>query len=269
MDAIPRIGVFDSGLGGLSVWQELAHGLPSVPLVYVGDQTHCPYGPKTPAFITERAVAITQFLRSMGCQMVVVACNTATGAAIAYLRAHFPIPFVGMEPAVKPAALQTRTGVIGVLATAGTLGSALFQKTVAQYAQGVEVVTQVGEGLVELVEAGLADSETAEPLLKRYVQPMIAARADHIVLGCTHYPFLIPRLQQIVGSDVQLVNPAPAVAKQAKNIWLNLHHIAIENPHHLFFTTSETAQMQPFLEKNIYPTIEKLGVGFELGKWEG
>ena len=212
------IGVLDSGLGGLSVWQELIKLMPDEEYVYVADSGHCPYGPKPPSEIYLRTERISRYLIGQGARIIVVACNTATAAAIGKLRSAFTVPFVGMEPAVKPAALNTRTGVIGVLATQGTLRGELYLRTLHRFAAGTRVIERIGEGLVELVENGLADTPQAEALMRKYIGPMLEAGADHLVLGCTHYPFLSGVIEKIAGDRMTLVNPAPAVARRTREI---------------------------------------------------
>ncbi len=212
------IGVFDSGVGGLTVLQELVELLPSHSYIYFADTKHCPYGPKGTAEIIRLSEIITKFLIEQGCSTIVVACNTATAAAIDYLRANFSIPFVGMEPAVKPAALATKTKSIGVLATKGTFKGRLYRETTSKYAANINVSYQVGTGLVELVEQGKSHSNEAKELLKAYIAPMLDEKIDHLVLGCTHYPFFIPILKQILPEGITIDNPAPAVAKQAVRV---------------------------------------------------
>lgn len=212
------IGMFDSGVGGLSVWREVAALLPNEDIVYFADNDNCPYGPKDAEEVILLSEKIVDFFLSKGVKLVVVACNTATAAAIDYLRGKYTIPFVGMEPAVKPAALNTQTGCVGILATAGTLGGKLFNTTKERYASGVEVVMQVGTGLVELVEHGEQYSEKAQMLLAKYVVPMVEQGCDHIVLGCTHYPFFRPLIDEIAGEGVTIVDPAPAVARRVKEL---------------------------------------------------
>lgn len=212
------IGVYDSGVGGLSVWKELRILMPAENYVYVSDGANCPYGPKDPSFVIERALAVSRFLIAQGAELIVVACNTATAAAIATLRSSFDIPFVGMEPALKPAALHSRSGVVGVLATAGTFKGRLYLDTLARFSGKVRVIEQVGTGLVELVEQGILTGSQAEEKVGRYVRPMLAAGADHIVLGCTHYPFLSETIEKIVDGRAVLVNPAPAVARQTRRV---------------------------------------------------
>ena len=213
------IGVFDSGSGGLSVLKEIVRLLPDETYVYFADNAFCPYGEKTVEAIQARAHAITDRLLAEGAKIIVVACNTATAAAIADLRASYPdIPFIGMEPAVKPAAIGTRTGVIGVLATAGTLKGSKYLNTKGRFEDDVKIVEHVGEGFVELVEAGDLDSPKAEVVVRESVTPLLAECADTIVLGCTHYPFLAPVIQRVAGNDVTLIDPAPAVARQTVKV---------------------------------------------------
>ena len=212
------IGVYDSGVGGLSVWRELVKLMPDVDYVYFSDAAHCPYGPKDPSFIVERACAVTDFFLEKGCNLVVVACNTATAAAISHLRSHYDIPFVGMEPAIKPAILHSKSGVVGVLATAGTFKGKLYLNTLARFSGDVKVIQRVGEGLVETVEKGILDGPEVEAMIHRCIDPMLEAGADHIVLGCTHYPFLQPVIERLAGPSVTVVNPAPAVARQARRL---------------------------------------------------
>jgi len=209
------IGIFDSGSGGLSVYREIVKLLPYERYIYFADNAHCPYGEKSAEYIQDRARTITDTLLGKGADIVVVACNTATAAAIATLRAEYPqISFVGMEPAVKPAALGTKTGVVGVLATAGTLKGSKYLKTRGQYEDNVRIVEHVGEGFVELVENGILDGPEAEKTVRASLQPLLNAGADRIVLGCTHYPFLKPVIKAIAGPDVEIIDPASAVARQ-------------------------------------------------------
>ena len=213
------IGVFDSGVGGISVLHEIRASLPGEDLVYVADSGHCPYGGKTYAEIQARATAITGYLIGLGCRVVVVACNTATAAAIECLRETFPAtPMVGMEPALKPAAAATRSGVVGVLATGATLGGDRFAGLAERFADGIELLTQACPGLVEQVEAGALDGPVTEALLRQYVAPLLARGADTLVLGCTHYPFLRPALSRLVGPEVALIDTGAAVARQVVRV---------------------------------------------------
>ncbi|MBR4808977.1 MAG: glutamate racemase [Bacteroidales bacterium] len=210
------IGIMDSGVGGLSVFREIRKVLPGEHYIYYSDNAHCPYGEKTPEYIRERLREITDYFISKGADVIVLACNTATAAAIEWLRSNYSLPFIGMEPAVKPAALGTQTGVIGVLATAGTLKGSKYLNTKGRFADHVEIVEHVGKGFVELVENGTLDGPEAEATIRTSLKPLLDAGADRIVLGCTHYPFLLGTLRKVAGElghpDVQFIDPAPAVA---------------------------------------------------------
>lgn len=207
------IGLFDSGSGGLSVLREIVRLLPDEKYVYYSDNAHCPYGEKSPEYIRERCREIVRLLLDKGADIIVVACNTATAAAIQVLREEFPVRFIGMEPAVKPAALGTRTGVVGVLATAGTLKGSKYLTTKGNFEDGCTIVEHVGQGFVELVENGNLEGEAAEDVVRSSLQPLLDAGADTIVLGCTHYPFLLPVLRKLAGPGVRFIDPAPAVAR--------------------------------------------------------
>ena len=207
------IGIFDSGAGGLSVFREIYRLLPEERYIYYSDNANCPYGEKSREYIIERAREITSYLIGHGADIIVVACNTATAAAIGTLRNEFPVPFIGMEPAVKPAAQVTRTGVVGVLATAGTLKATKYIDTRERWAHDVKIVEHIGQGFVELVENGMVTGPEAERVVEQSVRPLIDAGADTIVLGCTHYPFLAETIIKVAGTLVTLVDPAPAVAK--------------------------------------------------------
>lgn len=228
------IGIFDSGEGGLSVLREIARLLPDEKYIYYSDNAHCPYGEKPAEYIIDRSRKITKLLLSKGAQIIVVACNTATAAAISVLREEYSdrsnpavrervlaltggkadhVMFIGMEPAVKPAALGTRTGVIGVLATAGTLKGSKYLTTKGNYEEGCRIVEHVGKGFVELVEKGLLCGEEAEKRVAESLTPLLKEGADTIVLGCTHYPFLLDTMKKIAGNGVKFIDPAPAVAR--------------------------------------------------------
>lgn len=212
------IGIFDSGVGGLSVWIELQKKLPNEDFVYYADSNNCPYGDKTDQEIIDLSIRITQFLIQKHCKLIIVACNTATAAAIQILRKTFRIPFIGMEPAIKPAAQTTKSGVIGILATQGTFKGNHYKETSAKYANNIEAITQPGIGLVELVENNNTDTPEAKEILLKYVRPMLEKGVDKIVLGCTHYPFLINTLKQIIPSGIEIINPAPAIASRTYQI---------------------------------------------------
>jgi glutamate racemase len=210
------IGVFDSGVGGLSVLHALRQELPHEQFLYVGDSGCAPYGDRSADFVVERAITITKFLVGEGAKAVVVACNTATAVAVESLRARFALPIVAIEPAVKPAASRTRSRVVGVLATTGTLSSPNMAKLLASYGSDVEFVIQPCPGLADQVEKGELDSEETRALVKRYVRPMIDKGADIVVLGCTHYPFVRPVIQEVAGPAVDVIDPATAVARELR-----------------------------------------------------
>lgn len=214
-----RVGFFDSGIGGLSVASAFQKLCPEAEIFYIADWTYCPYGDKPVELIQERARTNTLALLEQGCTTIVVACNTATSAAIDMLRKEFSdVGFVGMEPAIKPAALKTSTGVVGVLATKGTFKGRLFHETCAKHASGIEVLEAIGEGFVELVEQGKQDTEEARKCIKRVVQPLLDKGADCLVLGCTHYPFLKKTIQKVAGDGVVIIDPSEAVAQQILRI---------------------------------------------------
>ena len=217
------IGIFDSGVGGLSVFREIRKLLPEESYIYYSDNAHCPYGEKSREYVIERARAITEFLVSKGADIIVVACNTATAAAIATLRNEFNIPFIGMEPAVKPAAAKTRTGVVGVLATSGTLKAEKYLNTRGKYAEEVRFVEHVGDGFVELVEQGRLSGTDAEDIVSKSLIPLLDEGADTIVLGCTHYPFLSETIASVAAGycpdrEITLIDPAPAVARHLHEV---------------------------------------------------
>jgi glutamate racemase len=213
-----RIGVFDSGLGGLSVFREIRRRLPDASLYYVADQAWVPYGARGEELIRRRARAIASFLTEHGADILVVACNTATAAAVPLLRETFSQPVVGMEPAVKPATAATRNGKVGVLATVGTLQSARFAALLDQFGAGIEVLTRACPGLVEQVEAAELDTEQTRMLVSQYVAPLINAGADTLVLGCTHFTFLRPLIQLTAGQDIQIIDTGAAVARRVAQV---------------------------------------------------
>lgn len=218
MNTSASIGVFDSGVGGLSVLHDVRAALPNEDLIYVADSGHVPYGSKSQEYIQERSSVLSRFLIEQGSKAIVVACNTATAAAAARLRSMFALPIVAMEPAVKPAAAATRSGVIGVLATVGTIKSAQLAALLERFGQGIEVVTQPCPGLVEQVEAGDLDGPGTRALVERFTAPLMQRGADTIVLGCTHYPFLRPLIADVVGADVALIDTGAAVARQLQRV---------------------------------------------------
>ena len=217
------IGIFDSGIGGLSVYREIRKLLPEEKYVYFSDNAHCPYGEKSKEYIIDRARHITDFLISQGADIIVVACNTATAAAIKTLRSEYNISFIGMEPAIKPAAASTKTGIIGVLATAGTLKAEKYRDTKGRHAEDVTVVEHIGKGFVELVESGTTSGPKAESVVMESLEPLLDAGADTIVLGCTHYPFLAETIAKVASDltpsrHISIIDPAPAVARHLLDV---------------------------------------------------
>ncbi len=213
------IGVFDSGVGGLSVLREIRRELPHEHIIYFGDQANVPYGSKSLLEVRQLSENVTRHLLERDAKLIVVACNTASAAALHYLRETFPgTPFVGMEPAVKPAAEHTRTGKVGVLATPATFQGELYASVVERFAQGVTLYQDALPGLVAEVEAGRLKGKKTRRILENALKPMLAEGIDTVVLGCTHYPFVIPLIQQIVGPDVQVIDPAPAIARQVRRV---------------------------------------------------
>jgi glutamate racemase len=213
------IGVFDSGVGGLSVLKAIRAMMPGEPILYFADQGHVPYGPRPLEEVRAFSEEITRFLLAGGAKLIVVACNTASAAALHYLRKKFPaVPFVGMEPAVKPAAEHTKSGVVGVLATPATFQGALYASVVERFARGVTVLQHTCPGLVGQIEKGALKAPETRSILEAALHPMLEQGIDTVVLGCTHYPFAIPLIQQIVGDHVRVIDPAPAVARQAKRL---------------------------------------------------
>lgn len=211
------VGFFDSGRGGLGILEAFKRECPRESTVYIADSRHCPYGNRPPAEIVRLSEACVQRLLKRGCKMVVVACNTATAAAIDYLRAKHPeIPFVGIEPAVKPAALRSKTGVVGVLATAGTFGGRLYNETKAKFAKDVTVIATVADEFVAFVERGETAGRRVEAAVRKRIEPLLAAGADKIVLGCTHFPHLRPVIEKVAAGRAEVVDPSAAVARQAR-----------------------------------------------------
>lgn len=212
------IGIFDSGIGGTSVFKEIKALLPDEHTIYLADSFNAPYGNKTKQEIIDLSIKNTELLIQKNCKLIVVACNTATTNAITTLRDSYNIPFIGIEPAIKPAALSTQTKAIGILATKGTLSSELFHKTTDLYSKGIKVIEQVGEGIVTLIEEGKTDSDEMKTLLLTYLKPMLDADIDYLVLGCTHYPYLIPLLLDMLPKHVKIIDSGQAVARQTKTV---------------------------------------------------
>jgi glutamate racemase len=245
------IGVFDSGVGGLSVLREIRMLLPTEDLLFVADSGYAPYGARPPEEIQQRSVAITQFLVDQGAKAVVVACNTATAAAADLLRERFDVPIVAMEPAVKPAVAATSTGVVGVLATVGTLQSARFAALLDRFGGDVTVVTEPGVGLVERIEAGDLTGPETRRIVEQRVRPMLEAGADVVILGCTHYPFVRALVAQVAGPGVTIVDTGAAVANRLADVLggLGLGHIGLHGGTERFWTTGDLEVTAPVVAK--------------------
>ena len=248
------IGIFDSGVGGTSVFKEIEALLPLENIIYLADSANAPYGNKSPEEILQLSIKNTEYLLSLNCKLIVVACNTATTNAIKTLRDAYKVPFIGIEPAIKPASLNSKTKAIGILATKGTLTSQLFHNTTNLYRKDVQVIEQVGEGIVTLIEAGKTLSSEMKSLLTIYLQPMIEANIDYLVLGCTHYPYLLPLLLEMLPKHVKIIDSAEAVARQTKAILtqqnkLNTHATSVT---HQFYTNGNPEVMHALLH-NKYP----------------
>ena len=239
------IGLFDSGVGGTSIWKEVYELLPNESTIYLADSKNAPYGQKSQEEIIELSIKNTEILLNKNCKIIIVACNTATTNAIKELRATYDIPFIGIEPAIKPAALHTKTQKIGILATQGTLNSALFHQTVALYSD-VKVVEQIGYELVQLIESGAMHSEKMTQLLKDYLLPMVADDIDCLVLGCTHYPYLITQIKKIIPNHIKIIDSGEAVAKQTKHILEvnNLFNTSNEVFHSFYINNSPEVMQQ-------------------------
>lgn len=238
------IGFFDSGVGGTSIWREVHHRLPMENTIYLADSANAPYGVKSKEEIISLSIKNTELLLQMGCKMVVVACNTATTNAIATLRARFKVPFIGIEPAIKPAANESETKRIGILATKGTINSELFSKAVERYPH-VSIIEQIGTGLVDLIENGKKDSKETLQLLEKYLTPMLKAEVDYIVLGCSHYPYLMPQIRKIVPEYIAVIDSGEAVARQTENILRQNQLLGQDlNSKQLFYSNSNPQVLQ-------------------------
>ncbi|MAU64206.1 MAG: glutamate racemase [Flavobacteriaceae bacterium] len=212
------IGIFDSGIGGITILNSIKRILPNENIIYLSDNLNSPYGNKSKKKIQKLSTKNTQFLIDHDCKLIVVACNTATTNSIKNLRSNFKIPFIGIEPAIKPAAIKTKSGIIGVLATKGTLSSHLFSYTISNYAKNINIIEQNAEGLVEIIEKGLFEGDEVEETLKKYLFPMVQKGIDHLVLGCTHYPLLIKTIKSLIPKNIKIIDSGKAVAKQTKKI---------------------------------------------------
>ena len=217
MENNQAIGIFDSGIGGTSIWSAIHELLPNEKTIYLADSKNAPYGQKSKDEIIALSMKNTEFLIKLKCKLIVVACNTATTNAIRELREKYNIPFIGIEPAIKPAVTHSKTQIIGILATQGTLNSELFNKTAEKY-QDTKIIEQVGTGLVQLIEEGNINSPEMTRLLQSYLKPMIDANIDYLVLGCSHYPYLIPQIKNILPNHIQIIDSGQAVAKQTQKV---------------------------------------------------
>lgn len=250
------IGLFDSGVGGTSIWKEVHSLLPNENTIYLADSKNAPYGLKSKEEILLLSVKNTEFLLNQNCKIIVVACNTATTNAIKELRTKYDVPFIGIEPAIKPAALQSKTQTIGILATKGTLNSELFHKSVSNHPD-VKIIEQIGHGLVQLIENGDINSPEMEELLRSYLTPMVEKNIDYLVLGCSHYPYLIPQIKKLIPSHIQIIDSGEAVAKQTKRILesLSLINDSDKKSSQIFYTNSEPEVLEKLLnyeQKVIY-----------------
>ncbi len=251
------IGLFDSGVGGTSIWKEIHKLLPFENTIYLADSANAPYGQKSKSEIIRLSEKNTEFLLDHKVKLIVVACNTATTNAIKELRAKYNIPFIGIEPAIKPAALNTQTQTIGILATKGTLNSELFSKAVHSHTN-VKIIEQIGHNLVPLIENGLINSSEMRELLEIYLQPMIAQNIDYLVLGCSHYPYLIPIIKEILPKRIKIIDSGEAVAKQTRNI-LEQHDLlaSAQIPKLTFYTNKSRAVLESLLQTPEAIVIEK------------
>lgn len=244
------IGIFDSGVGGTSILKEVQKMLPNESIIYLADSKNAPYGEKSQDEITELCIKNTELLIEKGCKLIIVACNTATTNAISYLRQKYQVPFIGIEPAIKPAALNSSSKTVGVLATKGTLTSSLFHSTSDYHAKGISIIEQVGTGLVPLIEAGKVDSLEMRTLLQGFIKPMVNEGIDYLVLGCTHYPYLIPVLREMLPENVKIIDSGEAVARQTKAILIEndlMNQNEIEGSHNLF-TNASALVLQTFVK---------------------
>lgn len=250
------IGIFDSGIGGTSIWKAIHDLLPNEQTIYLADSKNAPYGLKSKAEIIALSMKNTDLLIEMGCKLIVVACNTATTNAIQELRAKYSIPFIGIEPAIKPAATNSKTQTIGILATKGTLNSELFNKTTEKY-QDTKIIEQIGHGLVQLIENGAIESPEMTELLQTYLTPMIAANIDYLVLGCSHYPYLIPQIKKILPNHIHIIDSGEAVAKQTQNVLKEFVGFSdTKNSNPIFYTNTNPKVLKEILG-NDYKVEEK------------
>ncbi len=252
------IGLFDSGIGGTSIWSAINNLLPNENTIYLADSINAPYGQKSKNEIIALSKKNTQLLLDLNCKIIVVACNTATTNAIATLRASYDIPFIGIEPAIKPAANNSKTQTIGILATAGTLNSELFNKNLEQFNE-TKIIEQIGHNLVNLIEEGKINSKEMNQLLNEYLQPMIEKNIDYLVLGCSHYPYLIPQIKKILPKNIQIIDSGEAVANQTKNILIQKSSLndGIKLAEHIFYTNANPKVLSEILENKYTVNYKK------------
>jgi len=263
------VGIFDSGIGGLSVLREIHNMLPFQPLFYIADQVHVPYGKRQLSEIRDFSFAIADFLAAMGAQMIVVACNTASAAALKELRKEYPkLTFVGMEPAVKPATQNTHNGIVGVLATPATFQGKLYHTLVEKFARDVKIFTNTCPGLVEAIESGEITTQSTRLILQRALIPMIEKGADTIVLGCTHFPFVVPMIKNIVGPDVAVIDPSPAIAKRVSFLLneLNLIKRYSSKTEVIFSTTEKPESFKRIIHSLIGIDTSPILLRWKIGK---
>lgn len=255
------IGLFDSGVGGTTIWREVVQKLPFESTLLLTDSKNAPYGTKTKDEIIHLCEKNTEFLLQNDSKIIIVACNTATTNAITHLRQKYAMPFIGIEPAIKPASLHSKSKKVGVLATQGTLTSQLFHQNSKKFGeeQGITIVEQIGTGLVELIEDGKLQSTEMEALLKKYLLPMVAQNIDYLVLGCTHYPYLLPMIRQIVPSYIKIIDSGEAVARQTHHI-LNENELLVseeKTPKHCWLTNRNVEILSQFVPENISVEVKK------------
>ena len=245
------IGFFDSGIGGITIWESVNRLLPNENTIYLADSKNSPYGKKPNDELTNISKENVEFLINKKCKLIVVACNTATTNSINFLRKSYNLPFIGIEPAIKPAALNTKTGKIGVLATKGTLGSSLFEKTSNIHGQNVEIIEQHGLGLVELIEKGIYSGSKIDSLLKEYLNPMLENNIDKLVLGCTHYPLIKESIKKIINESINIIECSEAVALQTERVLIksNLINSGTEKSKKLFYTNGDKNVLNSLLNK--------------------
>ena len=251
------IGLFDSGIGGTSIWKEIHKLLPNENTIYLADSKNAPYGQKSKEEIIVLSMKNTEFLLEQNCKIIVVACNTATTNAIHELRQKYSVPFIGIEPAIKPAATNSKTQTIGILATQGTLNSKLFHQSIERF-QTIKIIEQIGHDLVPLIERGEMHSAKMNTLLRQYLEPMIAANIDYLVLGCSHYPYLIPQIKKILPKEIKIIDSGQAVARQTKNILTEKVGLNNQNEKNtqVFYTNSSLEVLQNIL-RNKYSVMYK------------